>query len=78
MESVTSLDADLSRTCGGALHVIQSVADLQWSPGPRLWLVTRGAQALDGALTDRVAISQAPLWGVGRVLGLEHPNRLVA
>ncbi|HMG57358.1 MAG TPA: type I polyketide synthase, partial [Kofleriaceae bacterium] len=36
---------------------------------PRLWLVTRGAQA-PGA----PSAAQAGLWGLGRVLGCEHPD----
>ncbi|HEY0993168.1 MAG TPA: amino acid adenylation domain-containing protein [Kofleriaceae bacterium] len=39
---------------------------------PRLWLITRGAQAV--ARDDRPAmVAQAPLWGLGRTLPLEHP-----
>ncbi|HEY3057490.1 MAG TPA: beta-ketoacyl reductase, partial [Chloroflexota bacterium] len=43
-----------------------------WRDAPRLWLVTRGAQSvLPG---DQLEISQAPLWGLGRTLALEHPE----
>lgn len=51
---------------------------------PRLWCVTRGAQAVDasvaGAEGDRVAadgLAQAPLWGLARVAMLEHPGLAV-
>jgi acyl transferase domain-containing protein/acyl carrier protein len=43
------------------------------NPAPRLWLVTRGAQsahAHDAALHP----AQAPLWGLGKALALEHPE----
>ncbi len=38
----------------------------------RLWLVTQGAQAVDAA--QPVAAAQATLWGLGRVVALEHPE----
>jgi phthiocerol/phenolphthiocerol synthesis type-I polyketide synthase C len=40
--------------------------------GPRLWIVTRGAQALDPG--DRVALAQTQLRGIARVLTFEHPE----
>ena len=40
---------------------------------PRLWLVTRNAVPA-GAGGSALAISQAPLWGLGRTLALEHPD----
>ena len=39
----------------------------------RAWLVTRGAQAVHGSMSPG-ARWQAPLWGVGRVFALEHPE----
>ncbi len=40
---------------------------------PRLVLVTRGAQPA-GADRQPLAVAQAPLWGLGRVLASEHPE----
>jgi acyl transferase domain-containing protein/acyl carrier protein len=37
-----------------------------------LWLVTRGAQATGEQ--ERVRCEQAPVWGLGKVVGLEHPE----
>lgn len=37
----------------------------------RLWLVTRGTQAVG---TGPAFVAQAPLWGLGRVIALEHPE----
>nr|AQW44888.1 polyketide synthase [Corallococcus coralloides] len=42
------------------------------TPGVRLWLGTRGSQAVAGAASRSPV--QAPLWGLGRVLALEHPE----
>ncbi len=40
----------------------------------RIWLVTQGAQAVDGTLHPS-APWQAPLWGWGRGFALEHPGQ---
>jgi acyl transferase domain-containing protein/NADPH:quinone reductase-like Zn-dependent oxidoreductase/aryl carrier-like protein len=54
--------------CGGALHLVQALAHEELRP--HLWLVTRGGQAAGGP----VDAAQAPLWGLGRVIALEHPE----
>jgi myxalamid-type polyketide synthase MxaE and MxaD len=53
-----------------ALHVAQALGRADGAP--RLWLVTRGAQAVT---PGRVALAAAPLWGLGRSLAAEHPAR---
>ena len=40
---------------------------------PRLWLVTQGVQAVSAG-QPVPGLAQAPLWGLGRVLALEHPE----
>ncbi|MEO8057468.1 MAG: SDR family NAD(P)-dependent oxidoreductase [Burkholderiales bacterium] len=42
-------------------------------PVPRLWLLTRGGQQAD-ALDRALDPAQAPLWGLGKALALEHPE----
>ena len=64
-----TLRSALHAGCISALHVVQALYEARWSPKPRLWLATRGAQAVDGA---EVAVAQAPLWGWGRTLAAEH------
>lgn len=59
--------------CIGALHLIQAMVKNPVPATPRLWLVTRGAQAVQGS-RDPVSIAQAPLWGLGRSIDLEHPE----
>jgi acyl transferase domain-containing protein/acyl-CoA synthetase (AMP-forming)/AMP-acid ligase II/acyl carrier protein len=39
----------------------------------RLWIVTRGAQAV-GATPARVSLAQTPLWGLAKSIDLEHPD----
>ncbi len=50
------------------MHLMQTLAQSGWSQMPRLWLVTQGAQVV-ASPTEEVAIAQAPLWGLGRVIG---------
>jgi NADP-dependent 3-hydroxy acid dehydrogenase YdfG/acyl carrier protein len=50
------------------MYLTQTLAQSGWSQMPRLWLVTRGAQVV-GEVAGKVAIAQAPLWGLGRVIG---------
>src|SRR5439155_23785525 len=56
--------------CRGLLHLVQAL-----TPGAaksaRLWVATRGAQAVAGS---SVAVAQAPIWGLGRTIALEHPE----
>ncbi|MGO9652718.1 amino acid adenylation domain-containing protein [Mycobacterium sp.] len=55
------------------LHLAQALTLIDWPDTPRLWLVTRGAQAAGAALAP-VSIAQAPLWGMGRSIEHEHPE----
>lgn len=59
--------------CGDLLHLVQTVVRSGASTFPRLWVVTRGAQAVHTQQTT-VAVPQAPLWGLARVIALEHPE----
>lgn len=58
---------------GSALHLAQALIGARWVQQPRLWLVTRGAQPVGSELSAS-AIAQSPLWGLGRVIGLESPE----
>jgi NADPH:quinone reductase-like Zn-dependent oxidoreductase/acyl carrier protein len=53
----------------GALHLVQALAEAGWETPPRLWLITRGSQAVDGAVEN---VGQAALWGLGAVIANEH------
>ncbi|HYO69821.1 MAG TPA: SDR family NAD(P)-dependent oxidoreductase, partial [Archangium sp.] len=67
-------DQERARRSGsqGALYLAQAVVRHGWSDTPRLWLVTRGAHAVKQG--EDVSVAQAPLWGFGRALALEHPE----
>ncbi|MGH2400634.1 MAG: SDR family NAD(P)-dependent oxidoreductase, partial [bacterium] len=70
------------RICSATLQLVQDLARGDWDVAPKLWLVTHGAISTDdlplpeNALANAVSprIGQAPLWGMGRVIRLEHPD----
>src|SRR2546428_3292669 len=64
-----AIEAALVCGCDSVLHTVQTLGGLGFRDVPRLWLVTRGAQA---AGAGEVAVAQAPLLGLGRVIALEH------
>lgn len=68
-------DFDAARDCGwgGVLDLVQALAEEVRPQLPRLWLVTRGAQAV-GKAERPLALAQSPLWGLGRVIAAEHPE----
>ena len=67
-----ALDAAQALSYGSALNLVKALAsaggDLR-----RLWLVTRGGQPVGGE-AQPVAVAQAPLWGLGKVIALEFPE----
>jgi len=56
----------------GGMHLIQALIQAGFRTSPRLWLVTRGAQAVGAP--HPVAVSQAPRWSLGRTVSHEHPE----
>ena len=60
------------QSCGSTLQLIQALLEAELSQPPRLWLVTRGAQPVIGGQASGIA--QSPLWGMGKVIALEHPE----
>lgn len=56
---------------GSALYLVQALTTFG-GEAPRLWLVTQGAQPAAG--TKPEAVMQSPLWGLGKVIALEHPE----
>jgi acyl transferase domain-containing protein/acyl carrier protein len=61
-----------AQDCGsiGALHLVQAL--VQNGAATRLWIVTRGAQAVRAG--ESAAVAAAPIWGFGRVVAREHPE----
>ncbi|AOY80184.1 type I polyketide synthase [Moorena producens JHB] len=60
--------------CGSALYLVQALTKAQFLQSPRLWLVTKGAQPVLPIKDSISGLAQSPLWGMGRVISLEHPE----
>ncbi len=62
------------------MHLVQALSQAELAQPPRLWLVTRGVVYPDpvaGAPDPQIAaanVAQSPLWGLGGVIALEHPE----
>jgi acyl transferase domain-containing protein/NADPH:quinone reductase-like Zn-dependent oxidoreductase/acyl carrier protein/SAM-dependent methyltransferase len=67
--TLPDLLASQERNLGSVLHLVRAAA-LFRQAAPRLWIATDGAQSLD--LLEPVSVTQSPLWGMGRVITLEH------
>lgn len=64
-ESGENLSGKAVTACWGALEALQS------SPNSHLWIITQAAQSVD---SSKINPAQAALWGLGRVIALEHPD----
>jgi acyl transferase domain-containing protein len=71
--SAEDWQAVVENLCGDVITLVQGLSQFTPPDRFRLWLVTRGAQVVDGAART-IHLAQAPLWGLGRVLVLEHPE----
>ncbi|WP_437515469.1 SDR family NAD(P)-dependent oxidoreductase [Sorangium sp. So ce1099] len=68
-----SLKAAQEIGCNSVPPMVQALVSTEHPSPPSLWFITRGAQpASDGPAP--LAIAQTPMWGMGRVLALEHPE----
>jgi len=71
--TVASLNAAQTLGCGSVLLLVRELARTESPDLPRLWLITRGAQAA-GEKRSPLCVAQSPLWGLGRVIAQEHPT----
>jgi phthiocerol/phenolphthiocerol synthesis type-I polyketide synthase D len=74
--SLEALERDQAVAVGSALHLAQALASAGAPASgaavrPRLWLVTRGAQAVPGARRS-LHPQQAAVWGFGKSYAAEH------
>lgn len=58
--------------CSTVLHLVQALTDDGVKP-PNLWLVTWNAQAMR-ADDGMAGVVQSQLWGMGKVIAVEHPE----
>ncbi|KFE58861.1 type I polyketide synthase [Hyalangium minutum] len=54
-------------------ELVKAMGQQRWRQAPRLWLVTKGAQRVEGDATP-VSLGQVGLWGLGRTLAMERPE----
>ena len=64
--------------CGSVLHLIQALGQSPIAEPPLLWLVTQGAVRVAPSEAETETWNphpaQSPLWGMGKVIALEHPE----
>jgi acyl transferase domain-containing protein/aryl carrier-like protein len=70
-QTLAALERDQSVICLAVIYLVKALSQSGWLHLPKIWLVTRGAQAVGekGEQPGPIAIEQAPLWGLGRVIG---------
>ena len=71
--NAATLAAAQQKVCGSALQLVQALAARGDSLSPRLWLVTRGSQAVSSGQKS-VEVAQALLWGMANAIAGEHPE----
>ncbi len=59
--------------CQTTLYLIQALAAAPMNSSPSLWVVTREAQSVVSD-DEMSGIAQSLLWGMGKVIALEHPE----
>jgi amino acid adenylation domain-containing protein len=58
--------------CRQLVELVQTLAASKPEPAAKLWVLTRGAQAVEPR--ERPDASLATLWGLGRTVEVEHPE----
>ena len=71
--SADALMAAQQRNCDGLLHLVRTLA-ARGAARTRLWVVTRDAVAAGTAPASLPDLSHGALWGLCRVIALEHPG----
>ncbi|MEH1949612.1 MAG: type I polyketide synthase [Nostoc sp.] len=66
------LETAIEHSCASLLHLVQALVQTQQQVAP-LWVVTQGAMSA-GTDQETVQVQQTPVWGLGRVVALEHPE----
>ncbi|GET43760.1 polyketide synthase [Microseira wollei NIES-4236] len=76
VDALTGADLEVAskQGCGSTLHLVQALVKAGFSVPPSLWLVTRGAVSATTQNPNVLEVAQSPLWGMGKVIALEHPE----
>ncbi|WP_392476632.1 SDR family NAD(P)-dependent oxidoreductase [Nostoc sp. C110] len=67
------LETAIEHSCASLLHLVQALVQTQQQQVAPLWVVTQGAMSA-GTDQETVQVQQTPVWGLGRVVALEHPE----
>ena len=67
-----TLELATRQSCGSALRIAQTLVTSALGAEAGLWIVTRGAVRVGD--DQPLAVAQAPLWGLGKVIAREHPE----
>ncbi|MBX3611472.1 MAG: SDR family NAD(P)-dependent oxidoreductase [Hydrogenophaga sp.] len=70
--SVSALEQAQQTLIGGVLATVQTLSARSAAHAPRLWIITRGAQAT--CADEPADPSQATAWGLSHVVSVEHPE----
>jgi NADPH:quinone reductase-like Zn-dependent oxidoreductase/acyl carrier protein len=68
-----TLTTDMQRGLFSTLRLVQAIVKQGWRDAPKLFVLTRGAQAVEAGSAP-LSVSQSMLWGLGRVIAMEHPD----
>ncbi|NER89388.1 type I polyketide synthase [Moorena sp. SIO3A2] len=71
--STEELEAAQELGCASVLYLVQALVSNSQSSIVPLWLVTQGTQNVEEN-EPKLAVQQAPVWGLSRVIALEHPE----
>ncbi|MEM6403228.1 MAG: SDR family NAD(P)-dependent oxidoreductase, partial [Cyanobacteria bacterium P01_D01_bin.116] len=69
--TITTLEQAQRWGCGAVLEIVKAL--IKTKNVAKLWLITRGAIAVKSP-RESVSVAASPLWGMGRVIALEHPQ----
>lgn len=69
--TIPALERSQIQGVASVLYLLQALVKCNLSTSPRLWLATRGAIPIGRSCP---VVAQAPVWGLGRVMALEHPE----
>ncbi len=70
--NLANLVTEQEKSCFNVMQLVQAIAQINWTlTPPRLWLITKAAQPINNTV---VSLSQTPIWGLGKVITLEHPE----
>jgi myxalamid-type polyketide synthase MxaB len=75
LEATKNLEDAQILGCGGVLNIVRAITEMRSQQTPQLWIVTEKTQQIEANFLS-LEIQQSALWGLARVIRLEHPDLL--